>query len=60
MSQIFSPWLGLMPKLSVAIITFQEADQIERCLKSVHFADEIVVVDSGSTDQTKQLALQMG
>lgn len=48
------------PKLSVAIITFQEADRVERCLRSVQFADEILVVDSGSTDQTQQIARDLG
>jgi len=39
--------------LSVVIITFNEEHNIERCLKSVqNVADEIVVVDSFSTDQT--------
>ena len=39
-------------KLSVIILTKNEEKQIEACLKSVSFADEIVVVDSGSTDRT--------
>ena len=44
-------------KLSVAIITFNEERNIARCLKSVaSVADEIVVVDSNSTDRTRQLA----
>jgi len=38
--------------LSVIIITKNEAHNIEDCLKSVAWADEIVVVDSGSTDGT--------
>jgi len=38
--------------LSVIIITKNEAERIEACLKSVTFADEIIVVDSGSTDGT--------
>lgn len=38
--------------LSVTIITKNEEHNIERCLKSVQWADEIVIVDSGSTDQT--------
>src|SRR5574343_171837 len=46
--------------LSVAIITLNAASQLEDCLKSVHFADEIVVVDSGSTDDTKALAIRHG
>ncbi len=42
--------------LSVVIITFNEEKNIERCLKSVaSIADEIVVVDSLSTDTTKDL-----
>lgn len=38
--------------LSVVIITKNEADNIKRCLESVTWADEIVVIDSGSTDDT--------
>lgn len=41
------------PKLSVVVITFNEADQIDACLQSIKdLADEIVVFDSGSTDDT--------
>tara|TARA_B100000809_G_C15139130_1_gene532120 strand:- start:4140 stop:4898 length:759 start_codon:yes stop_codon:yes gene_type:complete len=43
-------------QLSVVIITFNEEKNIERCLASViDVADEIVVVDSYSTDKTKQI-----
>lgn len=42
--------------LSVIIITKNEALNIEECLKSVHFADEIIVVDSGSEDNTVAIA----
>lgn len=46
-----------MVKLSVVIIAFNEEKNIERCLKSVsNIADEIVVVDSGSTDKTVELS----
>ncbi|MFT6347609.1 MAG: glycosyltransferase involved in cell wall biosynthesis [Psychromonas sp.] len=39
--------------LSVILITKNEADRVERCLKSVvDIADEIIVLDSGSTDET--------
>jgi glycosyltransferase involved in cell wall biosynthesis len=40
------------PKLSVAIITCNEEENIRRTLTSVAWADEIVVVDSGSSDRT--------
>ena len=43
-------------KLSVCIICMNEAKHIERCLESVAFADEIVIVDSGSTDATLEIA----
>ena len=41
-----------MPKLSVCIITCNEAGNIRECLESVAWADDIVVVDGGSTDET--------
>lgn len=41
-----------MPKLSVIIITKNEANNIRRCLESVKFANEIIILDSGSTDNT--------
>lgn len=43
-------------KISAVIICFNEEKNIERCLKSVDFVDEIVVVDSGSTDKTVEIA----
>jgi glycosyltransferase involved in cell wall biosynthesis len=46
--------------LSVAIITLNAAAQLEACLQSVRFADEIVVVDSGSSDGTPDLAASHG
>ena len=48
------------PALSVAVITKNEAHRIERCLRSVDFADEIVVVDSGSDDGTPDIARRLG
>lgn len=43
-------------KLSVIIIAKNEEKQIETCLKSSTFADEIIIVDSGSTDHTLEIA----
>ncbi|MCL2760593.1 MAG: glycosyltransferase family 2 protein [Desulfuromonadales bacterium] len=45
-----------MTKISVVIITLNEESCIERCLKSVAWADEIIVVDSGSNDKTVEIA----
>ena len=46
--------------LSVAIITQNEADHLPDCLKSIAFAAQIVVVDSGSTDDTVRIARDAG
>lgn len=48
------------PLLSVTVITKDEAHRIERCLRSVAFADELIVVDSGSADDTAALARACG
>lgn len=46
--------------LSVAIITLNEENNIQDCVNSVKFADQIVVVDSGSSDKTVQIARDLG
>lgn len=47
-----------MPKISAIIITKNEEKNIERCLASlIDIVDEIVVIDSLSTDQTKEICL---
>ncbi|MGE5027478.1 MAG: glycosyltransferase family 2 protein, partial [Betaproteobacteria bacterium] len=48
------------PPLSVVIIALNAAGQIEACLQSAVFAEEIVVVDSGSRDETRDIALKYG
>ena len=45
---------------SAVIIAFNAARQIEPCLKSVAFADEVLVVDSGSDDETRAIAEVFG
>ncbi|HID37973.1 MAG TPA: glycosyltransferase family 2 protein [Calditrichaeota bacterium] len=49
-----------MAPLSVVIITKNVEDQIRACLESVKWADEIVVVDSGSNDQTLNICREYG
>lgn len=44
-----------MLRLSVIIITKNEAENIRPCLETVRWADEIVVVDSGSSDGTQAI-----
>ena len=48
------------PQLSAVIITLDAEYQLEACLQSLHFVDEIVIVDAGSRDNTKQLAEKFG
>jgi len=45
-----------MPTLSVIIISLNQEGHIVPCLESARFADEIVLVDTGSTDRTLELA----
>jgi len=47
-----------MRQLSVIITTFNEASNIEVCLESVKWADEIMIVDSYSTDETVAISQQ--
>jgi len=47
-------------KISATIITFNEEENIRAACDSLSWADEIIVVDSQSGDQTRQLALQSG
>jgi glycosyltransferase involved in cell wall biosynthesis len=49
-----------MPRLSVALITLNEERNLAACLRSVSFADEIVVVDNASTDRTREIAREFG
>lgn len=46
--------------LSVVVITRDNADTLDRCLAAVAWADEIVVLDSGSTDATPDIARRHG
>lgn len=47
-------------KVSVAIITKDAAPQLDRCLASVSFADEVVVLDQGSVDDTAAVCARHG
>jgi len=47
-------------ELSVIIITKDEADNIRACIESVPWADEIIVVDSGSKDGTVEICRELG
>ncbi|MEK7990257.1 MAG: glycosyltransferase family 2 protein [Thiotrichaceae bacterium] len=47
-----------MTSLSVIIITRNAAKHIENCLKSIEWADEIIIVDSGSDDNTLNICRQ--
>jgi glycosyltransferase involved in cell wall biosynthesis len=51
---------GDLMRLSVIVITKNEERAIARCLESVRFADELVVVDSGSTDHTVEICKRLG
>ena len=49
-----------MQKISAYILTFNEAEKIKAAIETVLWADEIVVVDSNSTDDTPDIATSLG
>ena len=50
-----------MPTISVAMIVKNEAADLAQCLDTVKdWVDEIIIVDSGSTDNTQEIAEQYG
>lgn len=46
--------------LCIGILTMNEEHRIRQCLQSAQFADQVLVVDSGSKDQTRDIAQSMG
>ena len=48
------------PRLSVCIVAMNEEDRLPDCLRSADFADEWIVVDSHSTDRTREIAAEFG
>lgn len=49
-----------VPKISACVITFNDEQNVEWSISSVRWADEIVVVDTGSTDRTIEIARSLG
>ena len=49
-----------MSRISVLILAKNEAHNIQECIESCRFADEVIVIDDFSTDQTAQIARSLG
>ena len=47
------------PTLTIGILTLNEAHRIKACLESAKFADQLIVVDSGSSDGTAEIAVTL-
>jgi glycosyltransferase involved in cell wall biosynthesis len=57
---IKGPWTGPRPPVSVVILTLDEEANIGPCLASCAWADDVHVLDSGSTDSTVEIARSLG
>ena len=49
-----------MPAITATIITLNEEDRIAEAIASLPCCDEVIVVDSGSTDRTREIAYERG
>ncbi len=49
-----------MPKISAVVLTKNEEQNLPRCLEAVRWVDEILILDSGSTDGTLEIAKKFG
>jgi glycosyltransferase involved in cell wall biosynthesis len=49
-----------LPSVAGVVLCFNETDNLERCLRSLQWCNELVVVDSGSSDGSQSLASQLG
>ena len=47
-------------RISATIVTLNEERNIARAIESLGCADEVLIVDSGSTDRTREIALRLG
>lgn len=54
------PFRGVVPRVSVVILTHNEEANIASCLRSCAWSDDVHVIDSGSTDRTVEIARSMG
>ena len=47
-------------KISVVVLTKNEEESIQRCLQSLEFCDEVIVIDDNSIDKTRQISEKLG
>ncbi|HEY6142117.1 MAG TPA: glycosyltransferase, partial [Flavobacterium sp.] len=50
----------MKPKITALAITFNEEENVKRYVESLSFVDEIIFIDSNSTDATVSIAKELG